>query len=116
MTTPDYMLIDPYALLESCTEVDLSSVLDSWLYIVDRPSYYKLILMHSTDDGHTGYPGDLLSLSSDSLLEVPETNKAYHSPVVEWLVPQWPPHNRAVGMQTEQDVKEEETGTKHFRE
>ena len=48
MTTPDYVLFDPYALLETCPEVDLHSVLASQLYIVDRSLYYELIPMHST--------------------------------------------------------------------
>ena len=72
--------------------------------------------MHSTDDGHTGYPGDVLSLSSGSLLEGPETSKAYPSPIVKWLVPPHPPQNRDMGVQTDQVTKEvwdKVTGTNH---
>ena len=85
--TLDYVHFDPCALLESCPKADLSSLLASRLYIVKRSSYYELIPMHSMDDGHTGYLGDMLSLFSYSLLEGPEANKAYRSLIVNCWFP-----------------------------
>ena len=74
--------------------------------------------MHSTDDGCTGYPGHVSSLSSGSLLEDPEASKAHPFPIVKWLVPPHPPCTCDVSVQTNQVVKEvweEETVTKHYR-
>ena len=50
MTTPDCVLVDPYALLRAYPEVGLClrSVPASQLYLVDPSSYYKFIPMYST--------------------------------------------------------------------
>ena len=68
MTSPDCILFDPYVLLIICPDAYLSDVPDSRLYIIDQSLYYELIPMHSMDDGCTGYPMDISSLSSTSLL------------------------------------------------
>ena len=68
MFIPDYVLYDPYELLESCSEAGLSPVPGARFYIVDQSLYYEVIPLYSTDDGRNGYPADLSSLSSSSLL------------------------------------------------
>ena len=91
-----------------------SLLLDS---ILDQYSYYEFIPMYSTDDGHTGYPEDVSSLSSGSLLDGPWASHAYPSPIVKWLVPPRPPCTHGMWGKTSQvakEVWEEVTSTKHY--
>ena len=48
--------------------------------------------MHSTDDGRTGYPGDVSSPNSYFQLGGPVAEEDYLLLVVEWCAPSWRPH------------------------
>ena len=71
MTSPVYVLYDPYPLLEDwrrfCEEVELPYVSASRLYIIDREPYCELMPMHFLDNDRGGYETDVSSVSSDSL-------------------------------------------------
>ena len=43
MDSPDYVLFDPYQLLESCPEADLTPAPNYRLYVVDQSPCYELI-------------------------------------------------------------------------
>ena len=47
MYAPDYVVYDPYELLESFPHADLLSVPDTRLYIVDQSSFYELLPLYS---------------------------------------------------------------------
>ena len=56
--------------------------------------------MYSTDDGRTGYPGDVSYFSSDFLLGGPEASERCSSPTMKRLVPPRPPCTRNIEVQT----------------
>ena len=123
------MLYDPYAYLEFwprfCSEAMLPFVPNSLLFVIDHSPYYELIPLHSTDDGHTGYPGDVSffysdsSFSSDSLPAGAEARERCIFLIVRWLAPPCHPRTSNIKVQIDHDVvpekQQEGTGTKHIK-
>ena len=64
------MLYDPYAHLEFWPRFRSEAMLpffpNSLLFVIDHSPHYELILLHYSDDGHTGYPGGVSFFYSDS--------------------------------------------------
>ena len=101
MTSPLYVLYDPYVLLVDwrlvCEEVELPYLADSLLYIIDRGPYYEAVPLHFSDDDRGGYESDVSSVSSDSRPSGPPP-----LPVVAWGLPaRRPPRVCDVGCNTE---------------
>ena len=122
------MLYNPYACLEFwpsfCSEAMLPFVSNGHLFMIYRSPLYKLLPMHSTDDGCVGYPGDshsYLDYSSDSLPFIlpdgVEPHEQCRRPVVRWLVSPRPPCTHNIEVQTVREVvpekREEGAGVMH---